>query len=63
MEKLLFDYHSYGQNLDIPIDIIQEFEKEAQNEFPFDNMLMEIHVFRAIRSYAKINNQVERIEN
>ena len=62
MENLIFDYHSFGENHDIPVEIIREFEKEAQNEFPFDNMLMEIHVLRAIKSYAKINSRLVKIE-
>ena len=63
MGNSMFDYHSFGENHDIPIKIIQEFEEEARNEFPFDNMLMEIHVLRAIKSYAKVNNQMVSIEN
>ena len=57
----MFNYHSFGKNLNIPIDIVQKFEKEARNEFPFDNMLMEIHVLRALKSYAKINNRMANI--
>ena len=63
MEDLMFDYHSLGKNLGIPIEIVQNFEKEALNEFPLDNMLMEIHVLRAIKAYAKINNRMEAVEN
>jgi len=63
MENLMFDYHSIGENLEIPIEIVKNFEKEAQNEFPFDNMLMEIHVLRAIKAYAKANNRMAILEN
>ena len=63
MENLVFDYHSFGKNLEIPMEIVQNFEKEARNEFPFDDMLMEIHVLRAIKSYAKISNRMIAIEN
>ncbi|MDR3173328.1 MAG: hypothetical protein LBU19_03675 [Treponema sp.] len=53
MENLIFDYKSLGEDLAIPVEIIKKFEKEARNEFPFDNMLMEIHVLRAMKNYAK----------
>jgi hypothetical protein len=63
MENLMFDYHSVGENMSIPMEVVQKFEKEARNEFPFDNMLMEIHVLRALKSYAKINKQMASNEN
>jgi hypothetical protein len=63
MENFMFDYHSFGENLEIPKEIVQIFEEEARNEFPSDNMLMEIHVLRAIKSYAKINKRVATNEN
>ena len=63
MDSLIFDYYSYGQNLDIPIEVIQKYEKEAQAEFPFDKMMMEINVIRAIRSYAKLNNRMSSFGN
>ena len=63
MENLMFDYISLGENLDVPMGIVQKFEKEARNEFPFDNMLMEIHVLRAIKAYVKINTRMMAIEN
>ena len=62
MENIMFDYHSFGKNLAIPNEIVQEYEKEARNEFPFDNMMMEIHVLRAIRPYAKKCNRMMNIE-
>jgi hypothetical protein len=63
MENLMFDYISLGEYFDVPIEIVQKFEKEARNEFPFDNMLLEIHVLRAIKAYAKINARTMAIEN
>jgi len=59
----MFDYKSLGKDLAVPEDIIQKFEKEAHNEFPFDNMLMEIHILRAIKSYAKATTRMAIIEN
>ena len=63
MENLMFDYLTLGENLAIPTEIVQKFEKEAHNEFPFDNMLMEIHILRAIKAYAKESAQAVAIEN
>ena len=63
MENLMFDYRSFGENLAIPPEIVQKFEKEARNEFPFDNMLMEIHILRAIKAYAKTSLQAVTVEN
>ena len=53
MENLVFDYRSLGEKLAVPAKIVQKFEKEAYEEFPFDNMLMEIHTLRAIKAFAK----------
>ena len=63
MRNLMFDYESLGENLAVPMEIIEKFENEARNEFPFDNMMMEIHVLRAIKAYAKINTQMIVHEN
>jgi hypothetical protein len=63
MENLIFDYYSLGQKLAVPLEIIQKFEKEAYNEFPMDNMLMEIHILRAVKAYAKTAARMVTIEN
>ena len=63
MENLMFDYRSLGKDLAVPAEIIQKFEKEARNEFPFDNMLMEIHILRAIKAYAKTTTRITAIAN
>lgn len=63
MENLMFDYKSLGKDLSVPADIIQFFETEARNEFPFDSMLMEIHALRAVKTYAKTNTRMATIEN
>ncbi len=53
MKNLLFDYRSLGEKLSVPSEIVQQFEQEAHMEFPFDNMLMEIHILRAVKEYAR----------
>jgi hypothetical protein len=63
MENVMFDYRSLGEKLAVPSKIVQKIEEDVRNEFPFDNMLMEIHILRAIKTYAKTNTQVMPIEN
>ena len=63
MENLMFDYRSLGEKLAVPSKVVQKIEEEARNEFPFDNMLMEIHILRAVKAYAKTSKQVMSIEN
>ena len=53
MGNVMFDYRSLGKRLAVPAKIVQKIEKEVRNEFPFDPMLREIHIFRAVKTYAK----------
>ena len=59
----MFDYRTLGNKLAVPSEIIQKFEQEARNEFPFDNMLMEIHILRAVKEYARTTERKISIEN
>ena len=63
MEDLMFDYQSLGKELSVPAEIVRKFEQEAHDEFPSDNMLMEIHILRAVKSYAKTTARMIQIEN
>ena len=63
MANLIFDYFILGEKLSIPIEIVQKFEKEAHNEFPFDRMLMEIHILRALKAYSRSMTRMVVIEN
>jgi len=63
MEDSIFDYRSLGKKFAVPEEIIQKFEKEAFDEFPYDNMLMEIHVLRAVKAYTKTPSRMEVVEN
>jgi len=63
MENLMFDYRSLGEKLAVPPKIVQKIEEEAHTEFPFDNMLMEIHILRAVKAYARTGKQVKSVEN
>jgi hypothetical protein len=60
MENMMFDYTSLGESLAIPKEIVKKFKNEARDEFPFDDMLIEIHVLRALTWYAKTNTQDNR---
>jgi len=59
----MFDYRSLGKELAVPDEIIQKFEQEAHKEFFSDNMLMELHVLRAIKAYIKSTTRMIPIEN
>lgn len=63
MENILFDYRSFAKEFSVPAEVIQKYEKEAQDEFPFDNMMMEIHALRALKAYVKTPAQVIASEN
>jgi hypothetical protein len=63
MENVMFDYRSLGEALAVPPEIVQQFEQEARNEFPFDKMLMEIHILRAVKAYAQTAKRMVLIEN
>jgi len=63
MEKLMFDYRSLGEDLAVPSEIVQQFEREAHSEFPSDKMLMEIHILRAVKTYATTTKRMAAIEN
>ena len=59
----MFDYRSLGEELAVPLEIVRKFEEEAHDEFPFDNMLKEIHILRAVKAYARTTAQMLPIEN
>ena len=63
MDNMIFDYRAFGEDMNIPAEIIQLFEKEAYDEFPNDNMLMENHILRAVKAYVKSNSRITVCEN
>ena len=63
MENAIFDYRSLGKELAVPDEIIHKFEQEACDEFPFDNMMMEIHILRAIKAYTNNIIRIIAVEN
>jgi len=52
MEAAVFDYSQAALIENIPDDVFTKIVREAQLEFPYDEMMRELHILRAIRSYA-----------
>jgi len=58
VESAVFDYCQAAKLENIPDDVFAQIIKEAQLEFPFDEMMRELHILRAIKSYAAQMNRV-----
>jgi hypothetical protein len=52
MNDMMFDYIEASRTLKIPEAVLRELEDEARREFPFDAMMTELHVLRAVNAYA-----------
>ena len=63
MKETMFDYWTLGKDLSVPKEVIKKIEAETRNEFPYDSMLAEIHILRAIKAYAKANIGAVAVEN
>ena len=50
--RMIFDYNKAAENENVPQDVLSRIVSEAQIEFPFDEMMRELHIIRAIKSYA-----------
>ena len=48
----IFDYQSVADNFGISNNIVMEIVEEIRKEIPNDNMIMELHILRALKSYA-----------
>ena len=48
----IFDYQSVANRLGISDIIVKKVVKEVKKEIPGDKMIMELHVLRALKSYA-----------
>jgi len=48
----IFNYQSFADKFEIPDNIVKRIEKEVREEIPNDNMIMELHILRALKSYA-----------
>jgi hypothetical protein len=52
----VFDYLALAQALSIPPKEVATLEQQVRNEFPHDDMLMELHLLRAVKAYANKNH-------
>ncbi len=52
MSDVIFDYNETARRKNVPQDVLVKIVSEAQVEFPFDDMMKELHIVRAINSYA-----------
>ena len=52
MNETIFDYNQAAINKNVPQDVLAHIVSEAQTEYPFDEMMKELHIIRAINSYA-----------
>ena len=48
----LFNYQSVAEKYGIPNNIVKEIVRETRKEIPNDNLIMELHIMRALKSYA-----------
>jgi hypothetical protein len=53
MNTAIFDYTSMAKEFKIPESVIKKIEKEVKKEIPDDNMMMELHVLRALKAYMQ----------
>jgi hypothetical protein len=60
MEKIdYFDYERVAKEMKVPNTIVKKIEKEVKKEFPFDKMLYELHVLRALKSKYWQNESIK----
>ena len=48
----MFDYEKLIEKYEISPDIAKGIITEVKNEFPNDEMMMEIHIIRALKNYV-----------
>ena len=48
----MFNYQSVAIMYGIPDNIVKKIVNEIRKEIPYDNMIMELHIMRALKSYA-----------
>ena len=52
MMDTIFNYQSIAERFGISDTIVRKIEKEVKKEIPNDSMIMELHILRALKSYA-----------
>ncbi|MCL2281877.1 MAG: hypothetical protein FWC26_00995 [Fibromonadales bacterium] len=48
----MFDYISFANAQSIDSEVVRSLEREAENEFPNDVMLRELHIMRALNAFV-----------
>lgn len=48
--KRVFDYQAMAERYKVKPEVLEQLVKEAKKEFAKDEMMVELHVIRAIRS-------------
>ena len=48
----IFNYQSVADKFGISDNIVKKIVEETRKEIPDDNLIMELHVLRALKSYA-----------
>jgi len=48
----MFNYQSFADKFGIPDNVVKKIVKEIKEEIPNDNMIMELHILRALKSYV-----------
>lgn len=54
----IFDYSSIAKEFKISENIVRKIENEVKREIPDDDMIMELHVLRALKSYVHKHQSV-----
>lgn len=55
--KRMFDYEALSRQLEIAPEALAILVREAQMEFPGDEMMAELHVIRALRRLKRTNSK------
>lgn len=58
MSNSVFDYRKAAQDSEVPQQLLQGFEKTARQEFGNDEMMIELHILRAIHEYNMSQNKL-----
>ena len=48
----IFNYQLIADKFGIPDNIVKKIVEETRKEIPNDNMIMELHILRALKAYA-----------
>jgi len=59
----IFNYQSVADEFGIPDSIVKKTVEEIGKEIPNDDMMMELHVLRALKFYANEHNLLINNEN